>query len=124
MKTEYVKNARRAFLDDMVAFYHRRNRGSFCGGCQYSPTSFSPGCAVGRHVPNKKICLQWDCSTSGTTVSNPSIFFNLPPSLQVLGWGFARAVQMLHDTPVYWNDDGLSIEGLAEVRALERTFEL
>lgn len=124
MKTEYVKNAQRAFLADTVAFYHTGNRCVFGGACRYSATSSSPGCAIGRHVPDKELCRQWDSSGKVELVSSRAVFLRLPPGLQVLGSSFLRAIQRFHDTERYWDSDGLSFLGRSGLDCLKRAYEL
>lgn len=123
MKDKYIKNARRAFLADTIGFYVTGNRATVETRCQYATTPTSPGCAIGRHVLNKRLCEQWDRAGS-VNVDSFGIYWNLPPSLQMLGPYFLRRAQCLHDWPGFWTETGLSEAGLAEIRAIERAYDL
>lgn len=114
MKEQFIKNAQTAFLRDTVQFYNSGNRAMRpeTTVCVYEPTEFSPGCAIGRHLPNKKLCRSL-CGTVDTVCRNG--WGDVFGSLLVLGVGFLNRVQRLHDNYTYWDGCGLAPYGRAEV---------
>ena len=111
-----------AFLEETVAFYSINPRCVILGEggmetCRYFADGLS-GCAIGRHVKDKQICMDWD--ESALTVS--SIFQDLPISLNELGRGFLQNIQDLHDNNDYWDEEtnGLSQEGINKVKSIKQ----
>ena len=134
MKTQFIINAQTQFLRETVEFYNRENR---CitpetGGCQYHPTTTSPGCAIGRHQPNKALCQQWT-EHPYMKVIGPGLGFvgsiadSFPGtlgSLEVLDLNFLAEVQALHDYPHHWDSMGLTISGRSWVNSICQEFGL
>lgn len=132
MKEQFIKNAREQFLRETVEFYNKNNRGTKNGGCQYAPLPHSPGCAIGRHVANKKLCEQWDSRIDGGW---PAGGLNAWPEksqidlgpLAALGFDFLITVQELHDnghSRSSWADHGLSYAGAVKVKRICDDFGL
>lgn len=119
MKTQFYINACEAFLADTIRTYSKPGtRSTFpYGGCSYRPAvSSSPGCAIGRHIDNKKLCEQFD-NTPLPSVDKPAIYDNL-------GWLrffeplFLARVQWFHDDPKNWCGNWLSDRGELSVSSL------
>lgn len=134
MKTQFILNAQTQFLRDTVQFYNSGNRcvGEHPGGCQYHPTLSSPGCAIGRHQPNKVLCQQWTNHPYKKTIgvglgfvaSIADTFPGTLGALEVLGLDFLAEVQKLHDIPHWWTKDGPSMDGRSYVWAICNDFGL
>lgn len=115
-----IKERRRAFLEDTKNFYNYNNRAlrhsSYPHGgkfCVYSPTVNSPGCAIGRWAP-KLARRKFDA----VSVFGDGIAERLPVWMIEMGLDFLGEVQVLHDTPFYWNDTGLSDKGKKAYRRI------
>ena len=94
------------FLNKTALHYNSRNRGAG----KHNSCSYARGCAVGRHIRNKKLCAQLDKrDNSGVSY----VFDELPLSLRKYGKAFLARVQMLHDSEQNWNADGITDVGLA-----------
>ena len=111
MKTQFIINAQTQFLRETIQFYNSSNRatGPKGIGCVYNETPTSPGCAIGRHVPNKKLCALWSESEG---FPNGAFVCSLPKDLLgplvALGVDFLDYVQQLHDRGFFWDAAGLS----------------
>lgn len=102
-----------AFLKETVQFYNSRNRSTTLRGtCLYKATETSPGCAIGRFLPNDgKFDLDRICGVKFAV----SIGGQLPAWMMEMGIEFLAAIQSLHDFKEYWTDTGLSEIGKVEV---------
>lgn len=125
MKNQFIINAQTQLLRETIQSLNLYNRAvnQDTGNCHYSPTDYSCGCAIGRRVPNKDLCQQFD-QTNPPGVRNPLIFGNLPSNLQALGVAFLEAIQGLHDSSINWEPTGLSPQGRATVGQLCENFGL
>lgn len=131
MKEQFIKNAQTAFLKDTIEFFNESNRCVVNGGCRYSPTAQSPGCAIGRHIPNEARRVEWDhCNIDGKQVDGsglstwkPENYIALGP-LAVLGVGFLSDCQRLHDNEFNWTGSGLSPDGKELVKRFCKYFGL
>lgn len=128
---ENIKELRTRFLNDTVEFYSAdpvRLRATVPRplpkvpdfmGCVYSPTSSSPGCAIGRHIEDKTLCKKWD----EKSVPVQFIFDDLPINLKELGKHFLRLVQALHDNKENWNEAGLTELGKNKIDNIKTLIE-
>lgn len=124
MKTQFIKNAQEAFLRDTVNHFNSMNRGTGVNMCIYSPREpVHCGCAIGRHIPNKKLCSEFDENEAGT-VDSEYIFPQLPGQLQALGIAFLCSMQGLHDNEENWGADGLSSRGIHRVGRICANYNL
>jgi hypothetical protein len=117
MKEQFIKNAQAQFLRDTCRDYSSKTRCVGAIGCQYAPTMDSPGCALGRHIPNKQTCILLDlASNSGGSVNadNPMTIDAMGPLRVLSGRGFLTDMQALHDATSYWTATGLSESGRQE----------
>lgn len=102
-----VEQKRAFYLNDMVAYYNGETRCTTEGRCQYTPTEFSEGCAIGRRLP-LDLCTQLDLGTKGLYgVNNDIVFERLPKWMKELGQDFLTSCQQLHDGRDNWRNDGL-----------------
>lgn len=126
MKT--LRQLRRDFLNDTKNHYNSKNRSANdYGNCKYYPPEYSnsEGCAIGRKIKDKTLCLRLDEPRKcGTGAIYSGIFIQLPKSLRVLGRMFLAKCQDLHDTESNWDDQGLSEEGKQCVRFIRKDFKL
>lgn len=121
MKEQFIRNAQTQFLRDTVEFYNSGNRGTSLTGhvCVYEPVGDSPGCAIGRHIPNKELCR----NLHGGVRDLEGKAWAFGPLL-VLDVGFLRDVQLLHDQRGNWNRSGLSEYGESVVTDICHKFGL
>jgi len=114
MKNKYIRNAQTAFLRDTVAFFHSGNRAMMVNTseCCYEPTACSPGCAIGRHMPNKEICASLHDGVNSLKRYGGEWVFG---PLLTLGLDFLADVQYLHDQSRFWDGCGMNEEGYSEV---------
>lgn len=115
-----------AFLTETMGHYTLKNRAfnpkKEQAQCTYVPIpGVSDGCAIGRHVPDKALCAEFDEIGS---VCNQKVFNRLPVELQELGVVFLSAIQSLHDGAKYWGENGLIEEGYDKVGEIKRKFGL
>lgn len=124
MKEQFIKNAQAQFLKETIEFYKNPNRATGKIGCVYRPINNSPGCAIGRHIPNKLLCEDFD-RLGGLACWGPEELINLGP-LWALGLHFLMEVQRLHDSQGfnYWTDTGLSDLGRSQVIRICQIFGL
>jgi hypothetical protein len=118
MKT--LQEKRRELLDETCKHFNSTNRsvGRF-SECKYGGV----GCAIGRKIPNKRLCDRLDGEYT-TSVDDPSIFNKLPAKLKELGQDFLTDLQKLHDEENNWNEKGLSKVGKAARTKILKTFKL
>ncbi len=120
---EDIKQKRLAFLDDTAGFYNSNNRCvTDAGGCRYYLKGKS-GCAIGRHIEDKKLCQEFDSNFEFMTgVSDESIFEKLPDDLKELGVGFLAQIQILHDIRSNWDENGLSEMGNQKYESIKNEY--
>lgn len=130
MENNTLQQQRLEFLEETVAFYNSKNRCSIKHfnekeTCQYYIEGF-PGCAIGRHVPDKNLCNNWDYGFNGISISveDEDVMKALPKRLTLLGANFLREIQCLHDKVDNWNDSGISEIGLIAVNVIKRLYDL
>lgn len=121
MKT--IESRRLEFLEDTVRYYSEdvlRRAVSKTGKCQYK-TEDGRKCAIGRHIIKDKDCEAFDMSKDNTVQEiirkNPDC---LPEHVKELGVVFLINIQKLHDSRLYWNDNGISQEGKQEIEVIKR----
>lgn len=114
-----VRDAAFNLLVDTIAHYNSNNRGLKDGCqtlCQYSATSTSEGCAIGRLVPSDEAKAHWDKEV--LPVHELLYRDALPDMLSYIGNKYPfylNALQALHDSTVYWTPSGISEFGLKHV---------
>ena len=119
-----------ALLNETVTYYSKnpieRRCTSIGDSCYYSPEKAnkpnSEGCAIGRLLtPELKAELdeQIVINTSVTGVWNL-----LPKKIQVYGMDFLGELQLLHDVSDYWDDKGITKDGLGKVERIKKDFNL
>jgi hypothetical protein len=115
---------RMAFLKSTIKHYNANN---LCfntnGGCQYSKTEDSKGCAIGRWLP-ARLASQLDSREDNTDVSNWDVFKSLPDWMISLRADFLASIQSLHDGPFNWDENGLSKIGKDAVELIVKRYEL
>lgn len=79
------------------------------------------GCAVGRLIDDKELCAKLD-EKKDSSVAAKSLFDLLPEEVQDLGQAFLTDLQRLHDGLRFWNEKGLSSEGLIRYDAIKEHF--
>ncbi len=125
MKNQFIINAQTQFLRDTVRHFNSYNRAASGGGCVYSETEFSSGCALGRHIVNKELCRELDDDPEEITgVVDVRVFEKLPGQLAMLGQDFLKRVQSLHDTEILWGPWGLSPAGETRVDEICKACQL
>lgn len=77
------------------------------------------GCAVGRLVSDKDLCYKMD-SLDDSSIYH--VFSLLPEDVRELGKGFLSVVQELHDTNVYWNENGLTSRGMENYDDIKKNY--
>lgn len=122
-----VKKRMHKLLQETIEHYNSNNRSSTNNGlCVYIPDGGvkSEGCAIGRKLPKKYKSLiikeelnTWDVKTLFSSLGRPKIFENIPIQ-------FLTEIQLLHDTPEYWNEKGLSKKGVDYASALASDYSL
>ena len=120
-----------ALLNETVSYYsenpiERRCKSTY-NRCYYSPEKAnkpnSEGCAVGRLLsPTKRKYLDMAFENCDTSVE--AVFDNLPKKIQVYGMDFLEELQSLHDVSVYWDDKGITKDGLGKVERIKSNFNL
>lgn len=120
MKT--IKEKQLDFLNDTISHYNSSNRSLIGSFCSYLPqTNKSLGCAIGRHVPDKELCKEFDKIGS---VNQNKVFNRLPSELKELGQIFLREIQILHDNANNWNETGLTPYGKDKEIYIKEKFEI
>jgi len=123
MKATELRTKRIEFLKDTINHYNLQNRSQspLGNGCYYSAAhENTQGCAIGRHIQDKDLCLKLD-SMGGISFK---IFNLLPNKLQELSIDFLARVQQLHDRNVNWIIKGLSKRGEIIVNDIITEFKL
>lgn len=119
MKEQFLKNAQAQFLRDTIQFYNSVNVAVVGGGCVYRSTEKSPGCAIGRHIANKKRCAEFDTEGSFGEIVNweDTQLIELGAPLCVLGREFLEVIQKLHDDFLSdnWCAQGITPRGRVNV---------
>lgn len=110
-----------AFLSDTIQHFNSKNRsmGLIHGvmSCVYPASETSEGCAIGRHCPgltNDNTPLHAN-KTYSCLVGNTEAFNFIPDWLKQMPTQFVTYVQILHDDPEHWDDEGLTKKGKDEV---------
>lgn len=105
---ESYKIQQSIFLIDMCNNFNCTNRGTYKE--RYSHfCSYSAGCTIGKHL-SPELCAKLD--SSETVEEFELLFKEFPQWMQNLGSEFLLAAQSLHDCPTYWNEQGLSDQGI------------
>lgn len=116
-----IKEKQLAFLGETANYYNSKNRAMAKEGenlCLYTPIKGrSKGCAIGRHIKDKKLCAKLD--TMGV-VTEKKVFKKLPKKLKKLGQDFLDAIQLLHDYRENWSKTGLSAKGKSLVKRITK----
>lgn len=108
-----IKVKRLELLEDTVRYYSEdtKRRAVNNGNCKYI-TEDGRKCAIGRLLPNDKIELLKDETSSVYTFIQREKYKNiLPDNILALGIEFLRDIQYLHDTDKYWGVNELNQEG-------------
>lgn len=108
------------FLTDTISHFNLGNRGMNCG---IGKGSYSRGCAIGRHLEMISAILLDEEGMSITWVMRNRMDL-LPEWMCKMNTNFLQRVQLLHDSPIHWNKEGLSEKGQAEVNQIVRQFKL
>lgn len=129
-----IQNRRRAYLNWVANHYNSNNRSvvtkhtptfgdKMLKGetCSYTPAHAGTiGCPIGAMLPidlAKKL-------PNSKSVSTNYIWVCLPLWMRGLGMGFCQQLQNLHDIKRYWNETGLSEEGIKAVGRINTTYSL
>lgn len=117
-----IPERRKAFVTDIFSFYNSTNRAVKFGGCIYSSTNTSPGCAIGRCLSpelTKELDNDDNSDIEDTTVSS---FFSVgldtkfPKWMVEMGVDFLSACQTLHDRDEFWSIAGPTEEAVEFVK--------
>ncbi len=122
---EKIRQLRLDFLEETINHYNINNRCvTKTDTCLYSPIkNKSKGCAIGRHIRDKKLCKKLDkFGILENSVNNDEVFDLLPKKLQRLGQSFLIEIQNLHDYTPNWNETGLSEQGKIAVKRIKKLF--
>ncbi len=107
-----------AFLEDTRKYYEEDpNRRCVTENnmCYYSPIAvgkegISAGCAIGTHLePDTQVVL--DKYGSVACFYETEIWDLIPSWMNSLGIDFLQSIQSFHDTPLHWDEKGLTAEG-------------
>jgi hypothetical protein len=96
------------------------------GDCSYSPqkagkADISKGCAIGRFMTK----AQQKEADAQAMPSVASLAKNLiPKSLRSFDVEFLKSIQHLHDIGRFWDEKGLSAEGIERAKRIEIKFGL
>lgn len=112
-----MQERRKVFLDDVASFYTSENRATSGQICLYQATKTSPGCAIGRCIPDKL-----RPNTGG--VSQNEVYNVLPLWMREMGQDFLADIQRLHDSTTRWNAEGLSADGVKFVAWIKEAYNL
>lgn len=130
MKT--LQNKQLALLNETVAYYSEdtNRRCDTEHICAYDPATvgkegISEGCAIGRLLsPQLKKELDKKYTSISKPSGVPSIFEELPKSVQYYGKDFLTQLQSLHDQPIYWDHNALSVVGKRVIESFKECFGL
>ena len=115
------------FLGHTINFYHTKNRAVHPDHfCVYGVLENSPGCAIGKHMTaeNAKKLDDAGCDISVSWIYSEGHKDTLPLWMQDLGEEFLHNVQDIHDNDFYWNDKGLSEQGIEKTNQIIDAFGL
>jgi len=122
-----LKSKRLAVLESTLNYFTISNRSVVRTmnrrTCQYAPIEgVSEGCAVGRLIKDKDLCKRLDDNgkdgMSATVVVD--VWEQLPKSVQELGLQFLSELQILHDSDIFWCNEGLNKEGQKALARIKR----
>lgn len=127
-----LQNKQLALLNETVAYYSEdtNRRCSKDKLCAYDPATagkegISEGCAIGRLLsPQLKKELDKKYTSASKPSGVPSIFEELPKSIQYYGKEFLTRLQSLHDQSIYWDHNALSVAGKREIESFKKCFGL
>lgn len=107
------KKKMREFLEDVCAYYNSKNRAvsKKTGCCVYYDPETLNRCAIGREMSlndAKKLHL----NHGSVGVSANFVLKSIPHRLRIMGVNFLKQVQNLHDTDLYWDEHGITKEGV------------
>lgn len=110
-----LKERRLTLIDETVSFYIINNRAeTIVDGlkmCVYSPVEgVSEGCAIGRLIANKENCKQMDVIRG--CIDDPRLVPFIPIDIMELGIDFLARLQYLHDQGRFWNERGITEDGI------------
>lgn len=113
------------FLLSTIEYYsadtNRRNKTPYV--CCYFPLKpNSEGCAIGRWL-KPELAKELD-SMGYTAVKRQEVFNRLPIKLKKLTSSFLQDIQELHDYDSYWEESGLSKEGIEKVNQIIKNYKL
>lgn len=83
--------------------------------CMYSHNG--KHCAIGRFLLDHPVSIEGQ-----TAASLPEKLF--PREIYRMGLNFIEALQTLHDTSIYWDNNGLSDSGKVEVETMADKYQL
>lgn len=117
-----ITERRAKLLAETIAYFNLNTRciSDVNRDCVYAPTEKSEGCAVGRLIPDKNLCIELD--KLSLTVANERVYRHLSSDVQELGIEFLRALQRLHDNVENWTLNGLSESGKAIVETITENY--
>lgn len=106
-------------LQDTINFYTLENRAVDCyEKCQYL-TEDGKRCAIGRLLKKGREKDLMECSNSVEAfVQNGQFEDIIPKWMNRLDPTFLKAIQVLHDSPDFWTETGLSKKGIDQVRLI------
>lgn len=105
------------YLIEVAKAYNSTNRAEVSGACKYFLEG-TEGCAVGRRIKDKELCMKMDCNGE-SMVSSDTTYNMLPDELKIYSKGFLRSLQRLHDDTENWNATGLSEFGAKTVEQIK-----
>ena len=123
MKLTKLQTKQLRLLKETVDYYsvdpvNRRSLSPGGSQCLYSPHAKSQGCAIGRLV-SKELAKYFDGDSPA--ISTPvvdDVFHELPIDLQKLGLAYLVELQVFHDSHLFWNTKGLTIEGTHQLNSI------
>ena len=113
-ETQPVKVAQKALLEHTARSYNEYNRAVLLGMCVYHKTDTSPGCAIGKWLPEdvaNNISERWSAFVGSQNYRTEKYLEKIPTWLTRLGTRFLVRLQDLHDDEAFWLNDGLSSKG-------------
>lgn len=120
-----LEQKRLAVLEDTISYFNLSTRNTNKHGtCKYlSKHTKTQGCAIGRLIADKELCEELDnLGEIVCGVGHDNVFNRLPSNLKELGKPFLLELQLLHDNPYFWNDIGLSVEGILKANNIKNIF--
>lgn len=121
-----IKERRLEFLEDTIEYYSSDpiNKRSFFystndEACYYrSPEGKK--CAIGRHISDNKYNKSMEeKNLFGILDYSPD---SLPKEILELDIYFLFEIQILHDKSEFWDNNGLTVEGLEFVNLIKKSF--